>query len=115
MRPAILVCGQGGDAETTAVWAGQCARDARYSRTASDRFAERVRLAYLEACHSLIGRSGEPPLMRITLESDRMSPRFSVVDANRSISHRTPRALRALDILQAREARRAQRAAAPVE
>lgn len=118
MRHVIVLRGDGADAEAAADWAGEQARQARYTRPAAERFALRVRAAYEEACRALMapgsGPDGAFSMMRLSLGADCMTPRFAMVEGGRASSRLTPRAVRAIDILGARAARKTMRERAAV-
>lgn len=112
MRPTILLRGARDDADSVYLFANDEARSARMTTGAASRYAERVRIAYLEACHALICRSdnaADRPVMRLTLDSETLAPRFALVESDGAPVRAAPRvhrALRAQAWLRARAARR---------
>lgn len=96
MRPSILLCGDGEDAEAAAAFAVATARAARLTSPAAARQAERVRNAYREACMAIVCEAGRRPAMRLSIDTETLAPRFELVDSAARGAGATPRAMRAL-------------------
>lgn len=115
MRKGIELCGSGDDAEFATRWAEDRAREARLSERAVKLYGERVRIGYEAACASFVGGAAERPVMRITLETGVLTPKFELIDeAPAKAQNATPRAARALKLREAVKARRAKRAAGTI-
>ncbi|QIE56884.1 hypothetical protein G5B40_16430 [Pikeienuella piscinae] len=96
MRPTILLCGEGEDAEAAAAFATATARAARLTSPAAARQAARVREAYRAACNALVCDASQRPALRLTIESETLTPKFELVSGPQRGARATPRALRAL-------------------
>ena len=112
MRNSIVLCSGGDDGDMAASWAEDRAREARLSARAVKMYGDQVRIAYHEACRNFVGRAGEKPVLKISLEPSVLTPRFDMIDAAKApdTAYRSPRAIRLLRAAVA--LRRAERASA---